>query len=59
MRRLNTYKDCADRTWFGKLFQQLVRRHAKVLVVFLQASYFCAVENESTHDEDVISDYET
>ena len=28
MRRLNTYKDCADRTWFGKPFQQLVRRHA-------------------------------
>ena len=25
MIRLNTYKDCADRTWFGKPFQQLVR----------------------------------
>jgi len=38
MRRLNTYKDCADRTWFGKLFQQLVRRHAneKDLALFVQ-----------------------
>ena len=38
MRRLNTYKDCADRTWFGKPFQQLVRRHAneKDLALFVQ-----------------------
>jgi len=25
MRCLNEYIDCADRTWFDKLFQQLVR----------------------------------
>ena len=38
MRCLNTYKDCADRTWFGKLFQQLVCRHAneKDLALFVQ-----------------------
>jgi len=38
MRRLNTYKDLADRTWFGKLFQQLVRRYAneKDLALFVQ-----------------------
>jgi len=50
MRRLNTYKDCEDRTWFDKLFQQLVRRHAneKDLALFVQCVLNTYISKVST-----------